>query len=96
MAKHTLKILRCCSVKKGILKNFAKFTGKDLCQSLFSNKVASLRPATLLKKRIWHSLFLRILRNFTPPVAAPAIRKLVKLKSSIALKFFKSAVSCPN
>ena len=24
--------------KKGVLKNFAKFTGKQLCQSLFSNK----------------------------------------------------------
>ena len=27
--------------KKGFLKNFAKFTGKHLCQSLF-NKVAGL------------------------------------------------------
>ena len=33
-----------CSVKKGVLKNFAKFTGKHLCQSLFFNKVAGLRP----------------------------------------------------
>ena len=24
-----------CSVKKGVLRNFAKFTGKHLCQSLF-------------------------------------------------------------
>ena len=29
--------------KKGVLKNFAKFTGKQLCQSLFFNKVAGLR-----------------------------------------------------
>ena len=29
-----------CSVKKGVLRNFAKFTGKHLCQSLFSNNVA--------------------------------------------------------
>ena len=28
-----------CSVKKGALRNFAKFTGKHLCQSLFFNKV---------------------------------------------------------
>ena len=33
------------------LRNFAKFTGKHLCQSLFFNKVAG-RPATLLKKRL--------------------------------------------
>ena len=28
-----------CSVKKGVLTNFAKFTGKHLCQSLFFNRV---------------------------------------------------------
>ena len=27
-------------MKKDALKNFAKFTGKHLCQSLFFNKVA--------------------------------------------------------
>ena len=36
-----------CSVKKVLLKIFAKFTGKHLCQS----------PATLLKKRLWHRCF---------------------------------------
>ena len=30
-----------CSIKKGVLKNFAKFTGKHQCQSLFFNKVDS-------------------------------------------------------
>ena len=29
-----------CSVRKGVLRNFAKFTGKHLWQSLFFNKVA--------------------------------------------------------
>ena len=42
---------------RGVLKNFAKFTGKHLCQSLSSNKLASLRPATLLKKRHWLRCF---------------------------------------
>ena len=28
---------------KGVLRNFTKFTGKHLCQSLFFNKVAGLR-----------------------------------------------------
>ena len=44
-----------CTVKKGVLENFAKFTGKHLCQSLFFSKVPGLRPgtpATLLKKRL--------------------------------------------
>ena len=46
-----------CSVRKGVLRNFTKFTGKHLWQSLFFNKVAGLRPATLLKKRLWHRCF---------------------------------------
>ena len=56
-----------CSVRKGVLRNLAKFTGKHLCeslylnkvvgQSLYFNKVAGLRPPTLLKKRFWHRYF---------------------------------------
>ena len=42
---------RCC-VKKDVLRNFTKFTGKHLYQSLFFN-----RPATLLKKKLWHRCF---------------------------------------
>ena len=40
---------RRCSVRKGVLKNFAKLTGKHLCQSLFFNKVVGLRPANFIK-----------------------------------------------
>ena len=29
-------------MKKGVLRNFTKFAGKHLCQSLFFNKVAGL------------------------------------------------------
>ena len=39
-----------CSLRNGVLKNFVKFAGKHLCQGLFLDKVAGLRPATLLKK----------------------------------------------
>ena len=45
------------SMKKGFLRNFTKFTEKHLCQSLFFNKVTGLRPATLLKKKLWHRCF---------------------------------------
>ena len=40
-----------CSIKKGVLRNFTKFTGKHLCQSLFLNKVAGLRrvPVNFVK-----------------------------------------------
>ena len=43
-----------CSMEKVFLQNF---TGKRLCQSLFFNKVAALRPATLLKDRLCHRCF---------------------------------------
>ena len=46
-----------CSVTKGVLRNFAKFTGKPLCKSLFFNKVADLRPETLFKKRLRYRCF---------------------------------------
>ena len=45
------------SVKKGILRNSAKFTGKHLSQNLFFNKVAGWSLATLLKKGFWHRKF---------------------------------------
>ena len=41
---------RRCSVRKGVVRNFAKFAGKHLCQSLFFNKVVK-------KKRLWHKCF---------------------------------------
>ena len=41
-----------CSMKKRILKNFTKFTGKHLCRVFFL-----IKPATLLKKRPWQRCF---------------------------------------
>ena len=35
---------------KGVLKNFAKFTGIHIYKSHFFDKIAGLRPATLFKK----------------------------------------------
>ena len=55
---------RRCSVRKGVLRNFAKFTGKNLCLRLFFNKITGLRAATLLKRDSGTGVFLCILRNF--------------------------------
>ena len=76
-------------MKKGVLRIFAKFTGKHLCQSLFFNKVAGLRPqATLLKKRLWHRCFpvnfAKILR--TPFLLNTSGRRL--LRGQITLFYF--------
>ena len=39
-----------CSISKGVLRNFAKFTGKYLFQSLLFNKVAGLRKTKNCRK----------------------------------------------
>ena len=43
--------------QKRCSEKFRKFTGKHLCKSLLFNKVACLKPATLLKRRLWHRCF---------------------------------------
>ena len=49
---HSEAVVQRCSVRKDVFRNFSKFQGKHLCQSLFFN---SYRP--LLKKRFWHRCF---------------------------------------
>ena len=44
-------------MKKGVLKNFAKFTGKHLCWSFFFNKTAGRRSVTLSKKETLAQVF---------------------------------------
>ena len=57
--------------KKGAVRIFTKFTGKYLCQSLFLNKVAGLRTATLLKKRLWHRCFpVNFVKSLRTPLMA--------------------------
>ena len=43
--------------KKRCPQNLTKFTGKYLSQSTFFDKLAGLRPATLVKERLWHRCF---------------------------------------
>ena len=43
--------------EKLVLKSVTKFTGKNLCTNFSFNKVATLRPVILLKKRRWHVCF---------------------------------------
>ena len=52
-------------IKKDVLNlRFRKFTGKDLCQSLFFEKVAGLMTATLLERNSGTGAFLSIWQNF--------------------------------
>ena len=51
-------------MKKGVVKNFIKFTGKHLRQRLSFNKVAGLGTGTSLKRDSKAVVFLRTLGNF--------------------------------
>ena len=55
---------RRSSLWKDVLGNFPKFTWKQLCQSLFLNKVAVLSMQLYLKRDSAKGVFLWILRNF--------------------------------
>ena len=98
-----------CSVKKAVFRDFVKFTGKDQCQSLFFDKVAGLRLATLLKKRLWHRCFSVNNAKFrrTPfqqntsgrlllvlPSCYPALAKV--LSASVAAKTVKTVLNLEN
>ena len=60
--------------KKDVLKNFAKFTGKHLCQSIFFNKVAGLA-------QVFSCEFCKILKNtfFTEHLRGCSWHKVNKL-----------------
>ena len=81
--------------KKGALRNSTKFIGKHLCQSLFFNKVAGLRPATLLKKRLWHRCFLVNVAKFlrTPFLTEHLWRLLLAFQSESTICSFGTSSS---
>ena len=64
-----------CSIKKGVLKSFLKFTEKHLWQSLFFNKVAGLR-AQVFSCKFWE-IFKNIFFYITPVVAASGWNQLL-------------------
>ena len=71
--------------KKGVLKNLAKFTGRYLRQSLFFNKIAG-RPATLLRKRIWHRHYPA---NVEKSLGASFLQKHLRASASVSMELHK-------
>ena len=83
--------------KRGVLKCFEKFTGKNLCWSLFFDKAAGHQPALLLKKRLQHSYFPVTFEKFlrtpffrTNPVAASELIRS-DTRSSSNYSFFRKS-----
>ena len=65
-------------IKTDFLKNFAIISGKHLCSSLLFNKVAGLRPATLLKRRLQsRCLAVNIVKLFRTPFSTEHLRWLL-------------------
>ena len=52
-------VARRCSVRKGVLRNFTKFTGKHLRQDPFVNKVTSASASNFIKKETLAQVFSR-------------------------------------
>ena len=72
--------------KKSVLRNFAKFIGKHLCQSLFFNKVEGSACNAVKKESLVRGFsceFCKISKNTfshrTLPVAVSLVRKLTKI-----------------
>ena len=79
---------RRCSVKKAVLKNFLMFTGKHLCWSLFSDKVAGLQASC----EYW-KIFKNIYCEEHLQMAASSVRSEHSQKLCDILKLLKFSVS---
>ena len=80
--------------KKGVLRKFTEFAGKHLCQSLFFNKFAGLKPVTLLKMRLWHSCFpVNFLKFLRTPFYIEYLRWLL-LRVVLSFFYFDKQILC--
>ena len=83
---------RSCSMKKIVLKNFAKFTGKYLRQSFFINKVAELRCK--LHTFICNFLCLTLFTSFCSQFLASCWKHFIK---TMFFRFLKILIlTCRN
>ena len=75
--------------KKGVPRNFAKFTGKHLCQRFFFNKVAGLACNFIIKEslaQVFSCKFCEISKNtffYRTQVAASKITVFKKIRDSL-------------
>ena len=89
------------SVKKGAVRNFAKFTGKQLCQSLFFNKVAGLEFCKISKSMFLQNTSRRLLLLYlflfhkgkdTSAISQPSVQHLVYV-FPIFFRFYKCFIN---
>ena len=78
---HSNRRSRTVFCKKGVLRNFAEFTEKHLCQGLFFDKVAGLGPV------------LQAFSYRTPLVAASVAMGALDIQTNI-FSYFNSNLYC--
>ena len=76
--------------KKGVLRNFTKFTRKHLSLNVFFNKVAGLHPVAILKKTLWRSCFEE--HVFIEQLRASAFKYNVAFKEIFSLTELKGTL----
>ena len=69
-----------CSIEKGVLKNFAIFTGKHLRWSLFSIElqVQAWRPATVFKETLTKDFSVNIAKILGTPIFKKICKQLLQ------------------
>ena len=76
--------------KKFVLKNFTKIHRKTPVPESFFNKIAGLKPATLLKKRLWHRCFpVNFVKYLITPITyyrTPPVTASVDIKAGTGIK----------
>ena len=73
---------------KGVLRNFTKFTGKHLCQSLFFNKIANPMPKKETLAHMFSCEYCKISKNtfcYKTPLACPCFWTCTFTKFSLLL-----------
>ena len=76
--------------KKGVLRNFAKLTGKHLCQSLYFNEVACLTVAFLTEHLRWLPLYVIIKASIKTILVTLLL--IIKICLSVEINFWKTAM----
>ena len=76
--------------KKGVLRNFAKLTGKHLCQSLYFNEVACLTAAFLTEHLRWLPLYVIIKASIKTILVTLLL--IIKICLSVEINFWKTAM----
>ena len=89
---------RRCSVRKGVLRNFAKFTRKHLCQSLFFDKFAGQENLTQVFSCEFCEIFKDTCCTEEPRATAsmcPLDKKVKTNQSTMTQKFYVNYILQP-